>query len=303
MKKLAVCHSLIIIILFFSPFTGTGQRSAKILEFERQLLSLYDTLKRAGTDSLKLAINSYFSIEMVNALMLPEAEDYPFDSLKSIVKVASPDRKFRILHWNIPLSDGSQRYFGYLRMTGGQFPLIYPLHDLSDSLPYPDTATLVSPGWFGALYYQVICGKSSSGEAIYTLLGWSGKSPSVTCKVIDVLSFDEGGKPRFGMKIFRGYHDGNLTRIIFRYSGSATMSLKYEKQRVESQGRWNKGKRSFDRSASEVMMIVCEKVVPLQPELEGQYEYYIPSGDLSDGFLFKEGAWLFITGLDPVNMK
>jgi len=284
--------------LFLVSGTVAGQHSGEIRRAEDSLSRVFFALNHAGNDSLRLALNRIFAAGLTKALELPSAEDYPFDSMKSLVKIGSPDTKFRIFQWNLPMSGGSYRYFGFIRMTGTDPPVISALHDISDSLPWPDTVILGSPDWYGALYYQIIPGKTSGGEDFYTLLGWSGRDPAITHKLIDVLSFDPAGRPRFGMKIFSGYQNGNHARIIYRYSASATMFLKYEKHTTQYKGRWNAEKRSFIMGSEEVMMIVSERLVPLEPEMEGMYQFYVPSGDLFDGFLLRNGVWVFKNDID-----
>jgi hypothetical protein len=287
------------ITLWLISGTVAGQKFREISQAEDSLSEAFSAVKHARDDSLRLALNRIFAAGLARALELPSAEDYPFDSLRNLVKLSSPDSKFRIFQWNLPMSGGSYRYYGFIRMTGTDPPAIYPLHDISDSLAWPDTAILENPHWYGALYYQAIPGKTATGEDIYTLLGWSGRDAAITRKLIDVLSFDPAGRPRFGMRLFPGYHDGNNARIIFRYSASAALSVKYEKHTVEHKGSWDQGKRTFDTESAEVMMIVFERLVPLEPEMEGMYEYHVPSGDLFDGFFFRNGIWVFISGIDP----
>ncbi len=39
---------------------------------------------------------------------------YPYDSIKEIGFLMSPDKTFRIINWNIPLSDGTHEYYGFI---------------------------------------------------------------------------------------------------------------------------------------------------------------------------------------------
>ena len=94
-----------------------------------------------------------------------------------------------------------------------------------------------------------------------------------------------------------------MTRIIFRFAATTTMSLKFEKQTIASNKKWNIKKRDFDYSTRNSEMIVFDKMVPLDPLLEGQYQYYVAAGDTFDGFLFKDHSWTFITGIDTRNKK
>lgn len=291
---------LFITILFLIPGkynTVSGQRFQNIMQAEDTLSAILDSLNLAGNDSSRSLINQKFSVALLDALKLPSSDNYPFDSLKTLVKIASPDDKFRILHWNLPSGNGKHRYFGFLKLTGGGQQAIYPLVDFSDSIPFPDTAILDNSHWPGALYYKVIPGETATGSKIYTLLGWAGKNQSITHKVIEILHFDAQERPHFGLKVFPGYQGGEMTRVIFRFSATTTMSVKYEKKTIASNKRWNGKKREFEYDMTEERMIVFDRMVPLDPQLAGQYQFYVAEGDISDGFLFDEYHWKFIAGI------
>ena len=281
----------------------SGQRFQNIRQAEDTLSSILSALNRASDDSTRNVMNIAFRENLAAAITLRSSDSYPFDSLKTLVKVTSPDNKFRFFHWNLPSRDGKNRYYGFLKLLNHDPAVVYMLHDVSDSLSYPDTVQSGSKQWFGALYYKVIPEETATGIKIYTLLGWSGKNSAITQKVIEVLSFDDLGEPRFGLKIFPDYKGGNMTRIIFRFASTATMALKYVPQTISTKQGWNAKKRAFDYSLSETPMIVYDRMVPLDPQLEGQYQFYVPAGELSDGFVFTRHSWNSIRGIDTRNKK
>ena len=296
----------IIAVLFI--FTGRynaieGQRFHTIMQAEDTLKTILSSLNLAKDDSSRNEINQMFINDLAEALKIPSSDSYPFDSLKTLIKITSPDNKFRILHWNLPSSDGKHKYYGFIKLLNHDPPMIFPLVDKSDSLPDPETAALSNLQWFGALYYKVIQEEAGTGEHVYTLLGWSGKNAMITRKVIEVLSFDEHGKPRFGFKLFHDFRGGNMARIIFSFSALATMSLKYEKQAIPSKKSWNSKKRVFDHSMDETPMIVFDRMIPPDPLLDGQYQFYVAAGDIFDGFAFTNGWWSFINGIEARNKK
>jgi hypothetical protein len=266
--------------------------------------SLYMILKRLNlsqSDSITNILNQSFSDNLAEALKLPVNSKLPFDSLKRLIKIESPDRTFRIFHWNLPTRDGKHRYYGYLQVIKQKSPVVFPLADMSDSLVIPDTSILGPSHWYGALYYKIIPNQTASGSSYYTLLGWAAKNSRVAGKVIEILSFDNTGRPLFGKRIFPGYQDGGNTRIIFRFSSATTMALKYENQVIETDRQWNKSKRTFESTRKEIPMIVLDRMVPPDPSLERQYQYYIAAGDVFDGFMLKNNAWVFVPGIDARN--
>jgi hypothetical protein len=281
----------------------SAQRFQSIKQAEDTLVAVLATINQAKDDSLKNALNQIFADDLSEALKFPLSDSYPFESLKTLVIITSPDKKFRIFHWNLPSGDGKHRYFGFIKLLGPGSPKVYPLTDLSDSLQTPDTLLLDNMHWFGALYYKVIPGETASGVKMYTLLGWAGRSTMMTQKVIEIISFDDQGKPLFGLKLFPDYHGGNMTRIIFRFAATTTMSLKYEKQAIPSDKKWNSKKRVFESTLNDTQMIVCDRLVPLDPQLESQYQFYVPAGDISDGFIFRQYVWTLVEGIDTKNKK
>ncbi len=283
--------------------TLSGQRFQSIEAAEDTLSAVLASLNLATGDSSRDLLNQTFSDVLLETLKISASDSYPFESLKTLVKITSPDHRFRIFHWSLISGEGKHKYYGFIKLLDHSPPSVYPLVDLSDSLPAPDTALLDNMHWLGALYYKVISGETAKGEKIYTLLGWAGRNSTFTQKIIEVLFFDEQEKPHFGVKIFPDYKQGNMTRVIFRFAASTTMSIKYEKQVIASNKKWNAKKKEFAYTLDEALMIVCDRMVPLDPQLEGQYQFYIPSGDIYDGFAFERNCWRFISGIDPRNKK
>lgn len=274
-----------------------------IQQAESKLSGVLASLNLARDDSAKSNINENFIMYLSEALKMPSSDTYPFDSLKTLIKITSPDKKFRIFHWNLPTSDGEHHYYGFIKMLDHDPPMVFPLVDLSDSLSSPETALLDDQHWFGALYYKIIREENAGGELIYTLLGWAGKNALINQKVIEVLYFDQTGRPHFGMKLFPDYVEGNLVRVIFRFAPTTSMSLKYENQSKATNKKWNSKKRLFDYTLSEAPMIVYDRLVPLDPQLEGLFQYYVPSGNIFDGFIFQDNCWKFISDVDTRNKK
>ena len=301
MKLSVLLFSFILALITGNSSPLSAQHFQTIRQAEDSLKSILISLNQAKDDSAKNIFNQMFANILSEALQFPSSDNYPFDSLKTLIKITSPDNKFRIFHWNLPTADGKHRYYGIIKLLNQEPSMIYRLTDKSDSLPSPDTALLDNLHWFGALYYKIIPGETASGEQIYTLLGWAGENTLITQKVIEVLTFDDHGSPHFGLRIFPDYKGGNMARIIFRYSAATSMSLKYELQPMATRQKYNSKKRAFDYTVGEVRMIIADRMVPPDPRMEGQYQFYVASGDVFDGFLFKQNHWAFISGIDARN--
>jgi hypothetical protein len=175
---------------------------------------------------------------------------------------------------------------------------IFILNDISDTLPDEVQAITRYPDWYGALYYRIILNESE-GREYYTLLGWDGYSPRSTRKMIDVLSFSSSGEPEFGAPLFRDHGDVKNTRILFEHAENASMSLKYDYQTYHISLPSGKNKSRF--KVVDGWMIVFDHLVPMDPTLTGQFNFYIPSGLTYDAFVFYDGYWHFHENVDARN--
>lgn len=253
-------------------------------------------------DSTVLALNSQLRKTLRETMIDNPGREPDIQDIRSIVRAKSDDGLVVFYHWNLQMSTGHFRYNGFLAtMLQGQQRL-YELTDRSDSVPGQDSALLSPQSWIGALYYRIITGVGRDGKKIYTLLGWSGQDRKLTRKVIEILSFDESGYPIFGAPVFSGYGHRSRTRIIFRYDATSSMSLKYEEQPVKVTRKWNAATRTFDEKLELRNIIVFDRLLPLDPLLEGQFQYYVPSGDQYDGFAFEKGYWVFLESVDARNL-
>jgi hypothetical protein len=278
-----------------------GQRKIGLSALEDSLRVVAAEIRKTDKDSLKIRLNDTYLNLMKETLTIPSSFNYPFDSLKTIGKILSPDKKFRIFNWNLPKSDGTNKYFCLIQVKEKKKNKIIELNDVSDSLNDAEFRVLSSGKWYGALYFKIVMNKSGS-KVYYSLLGWDGCNPFMYQKVIDVLTFDGRGNPVFGAKIFRKYKKGKNTRVIFTYSSSATMTLRYDEQIIPSGKKmWNRGKKSYDLETRKVRMIVCDQLGALLEPQEGQPVYNVPLGENFDGFLFENGAWNYIQNISAKN--
>ncbi|MCX6250776.1 MAG: hypothetical protein NTX61_08490 [Bacteroidetes bacterium] len=265
---------------------------------EDSLHKMAFSVLHARTDSARISLNKCFLQNMQKALCIPGSFDYPFDSLKSVGKLKSPDKYFRIYNWNLPHQDGSNTYFCLLQLKdqkSGQVSF-FTLTDKSDSVYNPEQQYLDTSNWYGSLYYYIIQGPADQfGNNYYTLFGWDGESTSITQKIIEVLTFDGHGIPHFGRRIFGDFGDGKNKRILFRYSSSAMMTLKYDEQIIPT------GVSLRKLAGKKRKIIVFDRLIPLDPQLKNQYQFYVPEADVYDGFVFINSGWVFISGIDARN--
>jgi len=245
------------------------------------------------SDIEKQKINSELVNQFEELLNEPNSFNYSFDSLKTEMAIlTSPDNTFRIINWNVPMNDETQEYFGFIqekytqiikkglfKKEKSEIMQVYPLIDKSSEIKNPDNAVTDNKKWLGALYNKIILKKTKS-KTYYTLLAWDGNDTFSRKKIIDVLTFDENGSPRFGAAIFN-MKKKFPKRVIFEYSATCNMSLKYSNKKDS---------------------IIFDHLSPTSPQLEGQFQYYC--SDMSyDGFGFKKGKWNYGEDLNATNEK
>ncbi len=298
MKHLLLSLSFLVL----SAGSVLSQDAVPLPYAENMIGKLLAEIRTAPGDTALLAANDLLVDALSRVLTRKEAFSYPFDSLKGITSVTSPDRKFRLFTWPVRLATGRYLYSGILQVPDKKSGTVAVtvLRDAADSLPSPGTALLRGPEWYGQVCYQVIPVKTARGTA-YTLLGWRGIDLLVSTRLIDILSFATDGSVTFGRAVFCDKDPMPDTRIIFRYSAGASMVLTYEKQAVVTGKSWNAKKREFEVQRIREMMIVCDRIQPMDPNMEGRYEYYIPASDIMDGFAFSGGCWKKVTGVDARN--
>jgi len=133
----------------------------------------------------------------------------------------------------------------------------------------------------------------SGDKKEYTLLGWDGFTSESNRKIIDIIRFDPSGKVTFGKPIFKT-EKGIRSRIIYEFSEKANMLLRYDYQTILIEKR-----KKIKRVNS--WLIVMDRLIPMDPSMEGFRKFYVPAGDAYDGFIFKDGYWVFVENIEVSN--
>lgn len=223
----------------------------KMESWQDSLKILEEQLYQRESDPVLLERNAVLVRTLVSSLKEWHSFDYDFDRLDMISTIRSPDQKFRIFSWNVPLSDGSYLYYGAIQTNTSNGSLkLTPLLDQTFEIKDPDKEILPTEKWYGAQYYQIV--PFSRG---YLLLGWKGHTDKITKKVVEPLTYD-GNRYLLGGRVFP--EDKKLTRKIFSFTRAASMYLRY-----------HHGERS----------ILFDHLVAPEPSMSGDYQYYGP--DLS----------------------
>jgi hypothetical protein len=275
-RKIIIIVICLNIILFS---TVQAQKLSDLATLENNICRLFRFMSVAASDKEKQLINSDIVTDFEQALEDPESFNYPFDSLKYIGKIKSSDQRLRIYTWNIPFQNGTHQYTGYLQLKNemNKEPVVYKLTDQSDEIANPAEVILDNENWYGALYYDVILSRAKENR-YYILLGFDFNDLFSSKKVIEILCFDDSGKPVFGKPVIET--DGNLAaRKIFEFSARVSMNLRYSKEKE---------------------MIIYDHLSPSRPSLAGKFQFYGP--DMSyDGLKFEDGIWKVHKDIDIRN--
>ncbi len=268
---------LVFFLFMVIKLTALGNTN-NLKVIEDSLIFYFDQLANEINDTRKLELNNHINSYFKQALTSEESFTYPFDSLKYVGIISSDDNKLRIITWNIPYSDRTYQYFGFIQYKKSKRSYaFYELNDKSEGIKNPELAVLNNKNWFGALYYKIIVNKYK-GTEYYTLLGADLNNLFTKKKIIDVLYFDKKGFPVFGKKVFKN-KTTPIARVIFEFSAQTNMTLTYDNQKE---------------------MIVYDHLSPSRPSLQGQFEFYGP--DFSyDGLKYERGIWNAYSDIDVRN--
>jgi hypothetical protein len=244
--------------------------------FELTLAGLGNSMITSSDEETRLTSGYYFVKTLNRALRTPQSYLYPFDSLKHVSVLKSPDNHFRIITWNIVLKGDNFKYFGVIQMNPDYMKTIkdtqnlraiYPLIDRSDKIYNALDTTVSSEHWYGCLYYKIVA-NTYKNKTYYTLLGWDGNTMLSNKKLADVLYFD-GNRPFFGAPIFNMNLKKNLSRLVFEFNNSASMLLRYEEKRK---------------------ILVYENLSPPRQDDYDKPQTFLPNGSY-EYFVFKKGVW------------
>jgi hypothetical protein len=267
MKKIIIFN--ICILFSFSAFSQKGNNQL-FSEYEDTLKVIAERVMNLPLEAEKRIANDALIEYLSEVLLYEKSFNYNFDSLKTISRIKSPDKRFRIFNWLLKKDNNTYEYYGivhYYDKKKKKFELI-TLIDNSNNIRTPEQENLDATNWYGGLIYDIIYIKKP-GKKYYTLLLWDGNDGYSTKKIIDVMYFSGKNKIKFGLPIFKKNAKESQKRIILQYDSKTTVSVKYSNEKKE---------------------IIFNNLVPQRKGLEGLYEFYIPEGTFNS-YKYKNGKW------------
>lgn len=273
------CAYITMVVAFLLCETATTCGSPG-KDLQAELSGLYGRLVSSRNDAEKIGINDSIRILIGSYAVSDTAITHKFDGLRYLGQIISPDKKVKIINWNLILENHKSRYYCYIihkpsRKEAGR---VYTLEAEYRETPAECDRIYHDSDWYGSLYYDIMPVKKSGVEN-WVILGIDYGNQLITRKVIDVISFDKEGKLYLGRKWFVS-GDVVKYREVFEYSSEAVMSLR------------------FTGTGS----IVFDHLVPVSPGLKDSMQHYAP--DFSyDAYYFRDGMWRFEQNVDIRNRK
>ena len=151
---------------------------------------------------------------------------------------------------------------------------LFPLFDYSMFTAKAYDSIRTPNNWIGAIYYRLIQ-KEFNGRKYYTLLGFDDFAVSSNKKWMEVLHFDDQGRPVFGGPYISFKQDSikkaTQSRFVMEYKKEASTVLNYD---------------------PELDMIVFDHLVS-ETEEPDKKNTYIPDGTY-EGFKWSNGQWVHV---------
>ena len=206
----------------------------KLRQFEDSLITIFTTIRTAPVEKNRVDANNQLIPVLVQALKIPNAYNYPFDSLKNNISILkAPDNSFKIFTWMLVKQNLTYQYFGVIQKNNSQIELL-PIYDKSAQESSPEIKIFTNESWYGALYYG-IHQYTHNDSTFYLLFGWDGFNKRSDKKLVDVMYFDAEGKTVFGAPVFEKLelekdHVNNeiCNRFILEFKEGSLVALRYD---------------------------------------------------------------------------
>lgn len=271
-------------LLFFMLFVAASASSQSLSKANLESIrKSEDSMKNYGREMImdktatqRFSADSVFIRMLVRSLKTPHSFYYPYDSLETVSRIYAPDSSFRIFSWQWERDEDYYRQRGAIQMKTADGSLqLFPLLDMSDFTKAPQDSVRTGKNWIGAIYYGIVI-KTFNNRKYYTLLGFDDNNMRSTKKWIEVLSFDDKGRPVFGGPFFSiKDSSANAAPTAARYC------MEYKKD--------GRARMNYDK---ELDMIVYDHLVSENNEPDKAYTL-IPDGDYQ-GLKWVNGKWVLV---------
>jgi hypothetical protein len=265
--------------LLMTPELQAQQPAADTAFYRENISRLFLTAASERDDTRRMQISD--SLIALTGEYLES--DIPFEHIFSNIRYMgyymAPDSLVKIVSWNIPMNNGSNKYVCFIVRREGEEKHIYLMRGERGTLSIDQEQQISGEEWYGVLYYDIIPFKSLNG-VLYLLPGLDMNDIYTNGKVIEIMGFNDSGTPYFGEKVIRS---GGmlLSRMLFRYSSNSSMMLRYDPEG---------GRMVFDHLS------------PAEPSYSGIFSYYGPDSSY-DALELREGEWVHVRDIDLRNRQ
>jgi hypothetical protein len=275
LKSITSLFTLALLVSDVSAQALSATDRKQLIKKEDSLRLFADSMINAESPAVRFRSDSNFVRGLVRALRVKNSFNYPFDSLRTISRLYSPDSLFRIFTWQMKKDEYVLLQKGAIQMKTGDGSLkLYPLFDASMFTGKPQDSVRSRNNWIGAIYYRIIM-KEHNGKKYYTLLGFDDFSVSSNKKWMEVLSFNANGEPIFGGP-FISFKEDSLKKPV-----QSRFAIEYKKE-AGTVFNYN----------PELDMIVFDHLISETDQPEKK-DTYIPDGDF-EGFKWVNGQWVHV---------
>jgi hypothetical protein len=286
MRKL-VFVILVLVAVSSSAQTLPQSSKTKLRKMEDSMKVYAREMIMDRTASQRFSADSIFIRMLVRSLKTPNSFYYPFDSLVTVSHIYAPDSSFRIFSWQFTRDEDYYRQRGAIQMRTADGSLqLYPLIDMSDFTQAPQDSVRTAQNWIGAIYYGMVL-KTYNNKKYYTLLGFDDNHTKSTKKWIDVLTFDEKGKPVFGGPYFTFTNESDKAKTT---PGQSRFYMEFKKD--------GRARMNYDHDLD---MIVYDHLISETNEPDKVYTY-VPDGDYQ-GFKWDNGKWVQVDKVFDFKLK
>jgi hypothetical protein len=269
---------LFISVLFLSQISAqslSASDTKQLVKKEDTLRFFADSMINAESPASRFRADSNFVRTLVRALKIKNSFDYPFESLKTVSRLYSPDSVFRIFTWQMKKDEYVLLQKGAIQTKTRDGSLkLFPLFDVSMFTGKPEDSVRNRNNWIGAIYYKIIV-KEYNGKKYYTLLGFDDFSISSNKKWMEVLTFNANGEPVFGGP-YISFKNDTIKKPV-----QARFNIEYKKE-AGTVFNYN----------PEMDMIIFDHLISETDQPEKK-DTYIPDGDF-EGFKWENGQWVHV---------
>jgi hypothetical protein len=269
---------LFISVLFLSQVSGQSlsvSDTKQLVKKEDTLRFFADSMINAESPASRFRADSNFVRTLVRALKINNSFDYPFESLKTVSRLYSPDSVFRIFTWQMKKDEYVLLQKGAIQTKTRDGSLkLFPLFDVSMFTGKPEDSVRNRNNWIGAIYYKIIM-KEHNGKKYYTLLGFDDFSISSNKKWMEVLTFNANGEPVFGGP-YISFKNDTIKKPV-----QARFNIEYKKE-AGTVFNYN----------PEMDMIIFDHLIS-ETDQPDKKDTFIPDGDF-EGFKWENGQWVHV---------